>query len=443
MARSAVIMAGGKGTRLAERLNGRPKPLVDIDGVPLLERQLKALKSGGVTRAIILVNHEADQIRDFCAQSDGFGLDIAIIDDGSPRGTAGALLAVLDALPERFLVVYGDTLFDVDFDALWTAHEAAGADATLFAHPNDHPHDSDIIEANADGRVRAFHAYPHPEGRYLPNLVNAALYVIERTALEPWRAFRQPSDLAKHLFPAMLEAGADLRAYRSAEYIKDIGTPARLDKAVGHLRSGVVARAKRTEPQRVVFLDRDGTLNHLTTADYVRSPSDLELLPGAAAAVKALNAAEYRAVLVTNQPVLARGEASFEDLAQIHAKLETELGRGGAYLDAIHFCPHHPHKGFPGEVAALKMDCACRKPSTGMIEAAEREFAIDRARSWMIGDTTMDLELARRAGLRSVLVETGEAGKDGKYDAVPDLRAGTILEAVEAIVSLDGADRSP
>lgn len=428
----AVILAGGKGTRLAARLNGKPKPLVDIAGEPLLGRQIRALVAAGIDDIVILVNHAADQVESYIA-SLALTVNVTLIDDGFPRGTAGATLACLDRLQDRFVVVYGDTLFDLDLAHMLAAHAGAGADATLLLHPNDHPADSDLVELDGEGWVTAFHAYPHPAGAWLRNLVNAAFYVVERRAIAPWAGRMESGDFAKDLFPAMVREGARIKGHVSFEYIKDIGTPARLDKAERHLRSGLVARARRDQPQRAVFLDRDGTLNRLH--GHLARAEDLELIDGAARAVRRLNEAEYRVVLVTNQPVLARGECDAAELARIHAKLETLLGQEGAWLDAIHFCPHHPHAGYPGEVPELKRECDCRKPATGMVDAAVAALNIDRARSWVIGDSTGDIALAARAGLRSVLVATGEGGADGKYPDEPTLRAADLAEAVELVLA--------
>lgn len=428
----AVILAGGAGTRLAERLNGRPKPLIDVCGVPLLERQVLELKSWGVDDFVVLVNHRAEQIASFFRERDDFGVKVTLIDDGEPRGTAGALLACLDVLAERFLVVYGDTLFKIDLDRFLDAHARSGAAATLFLHPNDHPADSDLVEIDEDGWITAFHGYPHPADAILPNLVNAAFYAVERSALEAWNGFRVPADFAKDLFPAMLGAGARLHGYRSFEYVKDLGTPKRLDKVERHLSAGVLDRAVLTAPQACVFVDRDGTLN--VQRDYVRSPEELVLLPGVAEAVRRLNEAEHRVAVVTNQPVIARGDCSFADLRRIHAKLETELGRQGAFVDGIYFCPHHPDSGYAGEVAAYKISCDCRKPMPGLIEQASRDLNADRARAWMIGDSTADLLAARRAGVTSIAVLTGEAGRDGKHAAVADFTVPDFPAAVALIL---------
>jgi histidinol-phosphate phosphatase family protein len=239
-------------------------------------------------------------------------------------------------------------------------------------------------------------------------------------------------DFGKDVFPVMLERGLLLRAYESPEYIKDIGTPARLDKVCADLRSGRIARASLAEPQPVVFLDRDGTVNR--EVDHLRSAEQLELLPGAAAAIRRLNASGYRCCIVTNQPVIARGDCTVEELRAIHNRMETLLGREGAFVDRIYYCPHHPDRGFPGERAELKIDCDCRKPKTGMIERAVREFNVARERSWLIGDGTVEIETARRARLKSILVETGYAGLDYRAWATPDAVVPDLGAAVSFIL---------
>jgi histidinol-phosphate phosphatase family protein len=428
-----VILAGGKGTRLRDRLGNLPKPLVDICGVPLLERQILLAKRHGFTSVLVLVNHAAQHIVDYCASNQNWGLDINCIDDGQPRGTAGATLAVFDRLADEFLVMYGDTMLEVDLTRFHAHHVRIPAvAATLFLHPNDHPHDSDLVETDEDGRITGFHPYPHDSARYYPNLVNAALYWVAKQALAPWRSEERMLDFAKDLFPAMLREGAALRGYNSPEYIKDIGTPPRLDKVCADFRSGKIERASLDRPQAMVLLDRDGTINR--EVDHLHRPDQLELLPGAEEAIKRLNASEYRCCVVTNQPVIARGDCSVEDLRQIHNKMETILGRKGAYVDRIYYCPHHPDKGFAGERPEFKIDCDCRKPKTGMIDRAAQDFNVVRSRSWLIGDTSVDMETARRAGFKSILVETGYAGLDYRAWAMPDAIVPDLGAAVSFIL---------
>lgn len=428
----AVILAGGKGTRLAARLAGRPKPLVPVCEVPLLQRQIETLRENGVDRIVVLVNYEGDQIRRFCAENADFGVSLTIIDDGKPRGTAGALLACLASLEERFLIVYGDTLFDIDVARMLAAHDAKRADVTLLLHPNDHPADSDLVSIDSDGRITAFHPYPRASDAILPNLVNAAFYIAEHSAFVRWRDFVVPSDLARDLFPAMVAQQQRLFGYRSFEYIKDLGTPARLDKVEAHMRAGRPGRARLDVPQPCVFVDRDGTINLLR--GHISRAENIALIPGAAAAIRQLNDAEIRVAIITNQPVLARGECTPEELTRIHWKLESALGLEGAMVDGIWWCPHHPDVGFPGEVVELKRDCTCRKPAPGLIFEAAAHLNVDLSRSWMIGDTTSDMLAARRAGVGAILVKTGEGGSDGKFSCPPDFIVADLAEAVRLIV---------
>lgn len=431
--KQAVILAGGKGTRLSERLGGLPKPLIDICGKPLLERQIELLKRHGFTHVLVLVNYGAQHIIEFCNSRDNWDLQIECVDDGEPRGTAGATLAVLPRLEGQFLVIYGDTMLEVDLTRFELYHNSQPDNSvTLFLHPNDHPQDSDLVELDDAGRVLAFHPYPHDPTRYYPNLVNAALYFVRRAALEPWRHAKGPLDFGKDIFPGMLRRGYVLGGYNSPEYIKDCGTPARLDKVCADFISGRIHGASLSVAQAAVFVDRDGTINR--TVDFLSHHEQLELLPGVAKAIKRLNKSVYRTVVVTNQPVLARGDCSAADLRQIHNKMETLLGRESAYIDRIYYCPHHPDRGFPGEVAELKVDCNCRKPKTGMIELAKKELNVDASRSWLVGDTSVDMMTARRAGLRSILVETGDAGNDRRHWVTPDFVVPDLLSAVRFIL---------
>ncbi len=200
---------------------------------------------------------------------------------------------------------------------------------------------------------------------------------------------------------------------------------------IADLRSGRVDLDSLANPQPAIFLDRDGTLN--VEVERVRTPDDLELIPGAVEAIRTINRSGLRAILITNQAVLARGDCDEPGLRQIHAKLETLLGRGGAWLDAIYYCPHHPHRGYAGEVPELKIDCECRKPKPGMILQAKQDFNLDLARSWMIGDSALDVRTARATGMRSVLVRTGKAGSDLSPDESPDYTFDSLREAVAFI----------
>jgi len=434
--KQAVILAGGKGTRLRERLGDLPKPLIDVAGTPLLERQINSLKKYGYTNLIILVNYQAHYIEQFCAQGKFQDLTISIIDDGEPLGTAGATLKILNHLHDQVLIVYGDTMFDIDLHRFEQYHQQDPlVAATLFLHPNDHPADSDLTQLDPSGHVIQFHPYPHPANALLPNLVNAALYLINTNHLKRYQDFPCPSDFAKNLFPHMLRYGEKFLGYSSPEYIKDAGTPERLDHVIEAVKTGLVTRSNLSHLQRAVFIDRDGTLNK-EISTYITNPDLLHIYEGVGDSLKRLNDSEWRTVLVTNQPVIARGECSFEDLGKVHAKLESEVGKCKAFFDKIYICPHHPDKGFDGEIQDLKIECACRKPSPGMFLNAQKDLNIDLASSWHIGDSTADLGAAINAGISSITVETGHGGLDDKYSFQPQFSSSDFQNAVEFILNI-------
>jgi NDP-sugar pyrophosphorylase family protein len=338
--KQVVILAGGQGTRLRERLGDLPKPLISIDNIPLLERQIWLIKKYGFTKVLILVNYKPEKIFDFCASHENWGLSIQCIDDGDkPLGTAGAVLNIKHLLDDEFLVIYGDTMLEVDLHRFIQFHnENLNAAATLFLHPNDHPFDSDLVQLDDNGSVITFYPYPHPKNHYFQNLVNAALYCIRKPALQCWpTTYDVPMDFGKNLFPMMLEKGLMIRGYNSPEYIKDCGTPKRLDKVCEDLRSGKIARDALSNKQKAIFIDRDGTLN--VEVNHLKSVDQFTLLPGVELAIEKINKSEFKSCVVTNQPVVARGECSEEDIKNIHNKMETLLGSSGAYLDKIYYCP--------------------------------------------------------------------------------------------------------
>lgn len=426
-----VIVAGGKGVRLASLFGDLPKVLVPIGEKPVLQHQMELAAAAGIRDVTILAGHLGGKILDFIGDGSRFGLNARVLVENEPLGNAGALLQALDALPEHFFVLYGDVMVAADLQRMARQHFNKRADFTALAHPNDHPHDSDLLEADEEGWITAIHVYPHPSDQYYSNLVNAALYVVRRDALRAWSVIPGKHDFTKDIMPGLVAAGARVLAYRSNEYLKDMGTPARLQRVEADWRAGKISLTAATRNRPTVFLDRDGTLN--VEKGFLRTPEGLELFPDVGSALRSLRQAGFQLVVLTNQPVIARGEASESVVADIHRRLEWELGKTGAFLDGIYFCPHHPDRGFPGERIDLKISCDCRKPGIGLFERACRDLHVDVTSSWMIGDQTRDIELARRAGLHSVLVRTGVGGKDGKFQATPDFVAAD-LPAAAAIV---------
>lgn len=406
-----VIMAGGRGTRISELFPDIPKPLIPIDGIPVLEREVCSLASQGFRDIILTVSYLHEKIEEHFGDGSKWGVKIEYLVENTPLGNAGALFKL--NLKEDFLLLNADAMFDVDFNRFVAFHKEHGGLVTLFTHPNSHPFDSGLLVADKNGAVEQWLAKEDSRPEYYRNRVNAGLHVINPKVLElsgidadrvgavgengkPIKV-----DLDRQLLKPLAGTGK-MFCYDSPEYVKDMGTPERYYAVCEDYKAGRVSGKNLQNKQKAVFLDRDGTINKYV--GFLRDIDEFELLDGVADAIKKINASGYLAIVVTNQPVIARGEVSFEELERIHNKMETLLGKEGAYLDAIYFCPHHPHKGYEGERPELKFDCNCRKPKPGMLLKAAQDFNIDLAQSWMIGDGENDIRAGQNAGCRTVLI---------------------------------------
>lgn len=395
-----VIMAGGKGTRIAEVNSQVPKPMIPIDGKPILEHQINVLKRQGYREFILIIGHLGHIIQDYFKDGSGWDVHIQYITEESPLGTAGALYFLKEEIRENFLLVNGDIIFDVDIARFLDSHRRLNTIATILTHPNSHPYDSGIIIADENRRVTDW-LHKEDQRHWCKNRVNAGLHMLSPDIFRYFPDL-QKRDLDRDILKPLISS-RELGIYDSPEYVKDMGTPDRYCSVAEDIRCRRVEARNLRKRQRAIFLDRDGTLNKYV--GFLTDINDLELMDDAAEAVRRINASGYLAIVITNQPVIARGEVSMEELTQIHNKMETLLGQEGAYIDALYFCPHHPDKGFAGERPQFKTECSCRKPKPGMLLQAAQDYNIDLSKSWMIGDSDSDIKAGAAAGCGTVMLD--------------------------------------
>lgn len=423
-------MAGGRGTRITSVASDIPKPMIKIGDKPVLEHELECLRSQGFTDIIITVSHLGQIIMDYFgdgskvspATGKPFGVHIEYYFEKEPLGNAGALFKIKEKLTEDFLLLNADALFDVDFNRFVDYHRQHGALVTLFAHANDHPYDSGLLVVDKDNYVQQWLTKEDARPQYYRNIVNGGLHVLSPKVLDV--EINTPKvDLDRQILKPLAGTGKIL-CYNSPEYAKDMGTPERYYAACADYKSGKIQGKNLRNKQKAIFLDRDGTINKYV--GYLRTPEQFELLEGVGEAIRKINLFGYLAIVVTNQPVIARGEVTADGLQQIHNKMETMLGKEGAYLDGVYYCPHHPDKGFAGEVEELKIVCECRKPKAGLLLQAAKDFNIDLSQSWMIGDSENDVLAGKNAGCKTALI--------GETDYGQNLQVTSLLDFVKEVL---------
>lgn len=419
-----VIMAGGKGTRIASVRSDIPKPMIPIAGVPVLEREIRSLVSQGFDDILITVSYLGKKIMDYFGDGSGispvtgepFKAKITYFIEETPLGNAGALFRIKDQLTDDFLLLNADAVFDIDFKRFVKAHQEYGGLVTLFVHGNSHPYDSGLLITDENNIVLEWLTKEDVRPEWYFNRVNAGLHVVNKKVLEQ-TINTSKIDLDRQILKPLAGKG-QMFVYNSPEYVEDMGTPERYAKVEKACKKGVLRTRNLLQKQKAIFIDRDGTINKYVP--FLRDIEKFELLPGVAEAIRKINESGYLAIVVTNQPVIARGELTFSELNEIHKKMETLLGYEGAYVNDILVCPHHPDKGFAGEIESLKVECNCRKPKPGLLLAAAKKYNIDLTKSWMIGDSKRDIEAGINAQCHTALIGQGDVGQEWIVNSLND-----------------------
>ena len=430
----AVILCGGKGTRLGESFSDLPKPLVPVCGVPLLDRILEKSAAAGTTRVILAAGHLGEQIRERYKGSNRWNLEIHVHIEGKPLGTGGCLHEIAHLLDEDFLLLYGDVFLDFDLAALVVHHLKSHPVATVLVRQSDHPKDSDLVALDPHSdKVTVFlpKATRDPDGIY-HNWGNAAVYACSRSLLDHIPK-GVPSDIATHAFPAVLASGGEILAHHleSTGFVKDMGTPARLTEVERYcLRKGIAAESL-LHPQKIraVILDRDGVI--LRDKGPSTDAGDIEFMPGALEGLAGLHHQGLVCMVATNQPWIARGLLTGEQLHLVHLSMKEQIAAKSGKITDIAHSPYHPETHHGEGIPELRRASECRKPRPGMLFTLMEMNGFLPSQTVMIGDSEADVIAARNAGVRSILI--GE--NPDALLAMPDARAEDIPHAKNLILS--------
>lgn len=427
-------MAGGKGSRIQSVASSIPKPLIPINGKPILEYIIETLVKHEINDIVISVSYMADKIQSYFSDGSGlspatgeaFNCHITYFYEKQPLGNAGAVFKLWERgeLKDDFLMLIADAMMDVDFGRFIAFHRKKQALATIFTHPNSHPYDSGLIVANEDRIITGWLNKEDTRPQWYKNRVNAGLHILGTELLSLSGIcpadidFDHKVDLDRDILKPLISTGR-IYAYDSPEYVKDMGTPERYHQVSSDFMSGKIAIKNFSNPQKAIFLERDGIINKYV--GVLHDVNKFELLPGVVDVIKTINNSGYLAIVVTYQPVIAEDEVTVEELNFIHNKMETLLGQSGAYIDALYYCSYYSDKVFDREIESLKLDCERCKPKTEMLINAAHDFNIDLNNSWMIGGGECDIQAGKNAGCMTMLIGDKDFGQDRTVKSLLDV----------------------
>lgn len=385
--KQAVILVGGRGARLGPLTETCPKPLMDIGGRPFLDYLLANLARHGFTDILLLAGHLAEQIRALEGRAGDLGCRIRCLIEPSPAGTAGALLNARGWLAGQFLLLNGDSFFDINYLDLCVAPDTPRHTLGVVALRR-------MADTGRYGRVNlagdTVAEFAEKTGESGSGLINGGIYWLDKTALD-W-VETAPASLERDVLPRLAKAG--LLGGKSYDgFFIDIGVPEDLERA----RTLIPRWTRRP----AAFLDRDGVLNADT--GYPHRPEQIRWTDGAFEAVKALNDAGYFVFVVTNQAGVAHGLYGEDAVERLHGWMNAQLMARGAHIDDWRYCPFHPE----GRIAAYRAAHPWRKPESGMLLDLIVRWPVDLGRSFLVGDRESDLEAARKAGVAGHLFTGG------------------------------------
>jgi len=409
----AVIIAGGKGTRLRSIIEDKPKILVNLETETLLDYQIQYLKNNGIKKIHFCLGYKYKQILQHLKNVD---IEFTYSIEDQPLGTYGALLNAKNFLDETFFILYGDVLTNFNIQHGYKSFINSNSDFHLVLRYTNHPEDSDIVNFNKDNQVISISRLRKKEQLVMP-IGNTSLLFAKKKAIN-----EMPEQKASDLFRDYLNNNLKrlkITGLVSIDYIRDIGTKERYESEISKYKE------KITKPYKVVFMDRDGTLiqdqgneNNINKLKF--NKLSLEIL-------KYLQSKNFKVILISNQPGIAKGFFTKEDVDKFNATIQYKLIENQLEpIDDIFICPHHPDKGFKGEVKKLKISCTCRKPNTGLVENAISRHSLDKGNFLFIGDTLRDYELSKKINSPFCLIQSNLS--ESKYFNQTKVKPITSLE---------------
>ncbi len=435
-----LLMAAGLGTRLRPLTDTVPKCLVPINGRPLIDFWFDRFAEAGLRHVLINTHHLPGMVREHIARLNAAGrFEIRETYEPTLLGSAGTVHANRDWVPPggEALIVYADNLSAVHLGDMLAFHRARRAEMTMLLFRTPTPQRCGIAQLDGSGRIVEFEEKPqNPRG----NLANAGVYALSAAAYHEM-ADADAFDLGFDVLPRFV---GRMHGFTFDGYHRDIGTLESLEAAEADVAAGRVLAPARLaghdRPRPAVFLDRDGTL--IRQVHYIADPKDVELLPGAAEALRILGEHGYARVVVTNQSAIGRGVITEQQAHAVQHEVERQLGEPGVSIEGFDCCPVAPlsvSSNGQGGADRTIIDHPDRKPGPGMLLRAARQLNLDLSRSWMVGDMVSDLLAGRNAGCRgSILVRTGY-GAEGEAAAQPlaDAVADDLLSAAKHILSAE------
>lgn len=383
---SAVIIAGGRGTRSGNTM--LPKSLVTIGFETLLFHQIEEMKISGISEIFVIGGYLGDLVeKEVRRISEKYSLKIEYIQDVDLFGTRNALDFALEKVNnEVVLVVYGDIYFKFELEEFIKNHVRKNVDCSILVHPNNHPEDSDLVTTEPfSEKVIGFKGKERPITVDFENLAFAGVFLLNLDIVNELNPSMK--DLSQAVLNLTDCKSVKVVAFNSVGFVADTGTPERLKRVQEAFVNGTVVRRSETG-KMCLFLDLDGTL--IENVENKKDFSLGRLDPKTCILVARINQLGIPVFIVTNQPGISKGYFTHLDLQRFKANLDIQLANFSAFIDAWKVCPHHPEKGFKGEVAELKLDCNCRKPSNGLIQELMFSYSLDLKRSYYLGDSWRD-----------------------------------------------------